>query len=844
MQNQIISVYGKNIKGRSFIHELTPCTLIAGRNRKGKTTIIDAIELSITSRTSSLRGANGKPVAQPREIFDALASRDTMSAGVTYADSSATGISFTKQYGTVSSKRINGGPEMPPELPPIMLDPTEYTNLSEPDRVKYIFARANLAHLTPTKLQNTVTANLKGIKLEENTPASEAVISELVEFVSGRPDAEAQDWVANLIEDAKAKLSAANANVKRMEQTQQGMTQVAGDENPAPADAEARLADARTALEVAQGDLTRLQTELETLKGQAASAGKAKALLLGVEATDIRLRAIATRQGEILAATAVPVDVTPAQDAYAAVQKLVNEQDLKVKAAEKMVSDVEAEIATAKELAAMVVDEALIKADIARLESELEGELKVAKPGDKTVAISMTTERGNAVGELASKNTLSAHVSSAQHAEQMAELKVTQLREEIAAAQKQTCCPTCGHDIADKQKFIIRDLERKLEAAAVALGKSKEATDQNSKAYALAISAYDAAVAIVDQWDKDQTALRVKNQNALDAWNDAVANFNAAQFKGNELSRQIANLNNQLAANVSAHEAWVNLPTLEKKLPVTQKEYDSVTDSYNASTDALDMACNALASVKLKQSLQSDLATESRRLDLEAQTLRASLDYVAVARGASAKLPSLQSKIGDILTSQEPALAQICYDRRWDVDAKSRDVSRLTQQRAEARTRAKAKEESDKVKIEAQVLKEFCRLLADMQAEIVNTAIGPIVDRLNVMFKGVLDMPLCYKDGVIGTESPTGFYSMRSFSGAEKALAMCAISLALAAESPVKIVVLDELGRLDFENKMRLVKVTLELQRAGSISQAILVDTASHDYMKFFGDDIFSTIEL
>ena len=841
MNNQIAAVSGKNIKGRSFAYKLTPVTLIAGRNRRGKTTILDTIELAITSRTSSLRGANGKPVAQPREIFDALCSGSQLTASVTFSDEKISCLQMFQNRGTVSTKRTDGGPEMPP----IMLDPTEYTNLSEPDRVKYIFARANLTHLTPAKLQQTVAANLKSIKLEENTPASEAVITDLVQYVAGRQlDATPQDWVANLIEDAKAKLSAANANVKRMEQTQQGMTQVAGDENPAPADSEARLADARKALEAAQGDLTRLQTELEALKGLAASAGKAKALLAGVEATDIRLKAVEARQGEIRAILAVPVDLTPAQDAYAAAQKAMNEQDLNVKAAEKAVSDLEAEIAAAKELAAKVVDETAIKVDIAKLEAERDALAAVSKPGEKPVAMPMPTERPSAVGELASKNVMAAHADSAQRLEADAKAKVESLQQAIKDAQKQTCCPTCGHDITDKQKEIIRELERKLEAASVALGKAKDTTEHNMQAFILATNSYNAGVAAGEQWDRDQTALRVANQNVLDAWNDLVANYNAAQSKVNELNGQIAALQNQLAGNAKAHEAWVNLPALALKLTAVEKEHELAVEAYNAAAASLDTADGELAAIKLKQSLQNDLATESRRLETERQSLVATLESVAAARVEAAKLPALESKIADIITAEEPVMAKICHECREAVTAAESNVRRLTQQRAEARTRAKAKEESDKVRIEAQVLKEFCRLLAALQAEIVNAAIGPIVDRLNVMFKGVLDMTLCYKDGVIGTESPTGFYSMRSFSGAEKALAMCAISLALAAESPVKIVICDNMNDLDTLNKQAMTSTILKLYAAGTIHQAILVDTSAADYNEFISEEDVGIIYL
>ena len=84
---------------------------------------------------------------------------------------------------------------------------------------------------------------------------------------------------------------------------------------------------------------------------------------------------------------------------------------------------------------------------------------------------------------------------------------------------------------------------------------------------------------------------------------------------------------------------------------------------------------------------------------------------------------------------------------------------------------------------------------------------------------------------------------MRSFSGAEKALAMCAISLALAAESPVKIVVLDEMGRIDSEYKVPFMATVFRLLEAGTINQAILVDTSKRDYTDIKNEN-FSIIEL
>jgi len=51
-----------------------------------------------------------------------------------------------------------------------------------------------------------------------------------------------------------------------------------------------------------------------------------------------------------------------------------------------------------------------------------------------------------------------------------------------------------------------------------------------------------------------------------------------------------------------------------------------------------------------------------------------------------------------------------------------------------------------------------------------------------------------------------------------------AISLALAQQSPIRIVLIDEMGRLDRENKLALVRTAQELIESGHLDQFIGVD--------------------
>jgi hypothetical protein len=110
-----------------------------------------------------------------------------------------------------------------------------------------------------------------------------------------------------------------------------------------------------------------------------------------------------------------------------------------------------------------------------------------------------------------------------------------------------------------------------------------------------------------------------------------------------------------------------------------------------------------------------------------------------------------------------------------------------------------------------------------MQEDMVAGAFGKILSIANTITTGILKTPLEYRDGEIGRfEGPT-WISHRTFSGLEKAISYAGISVALAGECPIKIVMIDEV-LIHPDNQRLLLDRALELTAAGKISQFVLVD--------------------
>ncbi len=257
----LTQIKATHFKGQTFTQPLRAISVIRGPNARGKSSRVEAAVLALAKCLPGiLKNADGKPMKSNRDIFDAMASGNPMSSEVTFDNGNVTGVRFTEKNGTVSVEETGNG-RMP--LPMVLWSADEFLNLSGPARTAFIFSRAKV-DLSIEKLTATICANIKNIKLEENTPETETSIKEIVEAVlqlSTSAEAEAvtpQHYIETLNADIKEKLRIANENSRRMAATVAGLTQIKANA-PVSSDIEARLATARAELDAANAEVARLK---------------------------------------------------------------------------------------------------------------------------------------------------------------------------------------------------------------------------------------------------------------------------------------------------------------------------------------------------------------------------------------------------------------------------------------------------------------------------------------------------------------------------------------------------------------------------------------------------------
>lgn len=151
-------------------------------------------------------------------------------------------------------------------------------------------------------------------------------------------------------------------------------------------------------------------------------------------------------------------------------------------------------------------------------------------------------------------------------------------------------------------------------------------------------------------------------------------------------------------------------------------------------------------------------------------------------------------------------------------------------QKADERRAEQAAEERRKKSEEVKQLTSALEAVRDYQQRIIGEAITPLMAAASMLTRPVMGFDLEYRDGDIGYIRGKNWVGYRTFSGTEELLFLAGLAVAFAQESPLKLVVMDELGRLTSGTKWTLMSAIRDLIDQGVIHQFVGVDVSADAY--------------
>ena len=189
-------------------------------------------------------------------------------------------------------------------------------------------------------------------------------------------------------------------------------------------------------------------------------------------------------------------------------------------------------------------------------------------------------------------------------------------------------------------------------------------------------------------------------------------------------------------------------------------------------------------------------------------------------------------RLGDQDPEGPAAEVRTLYTKTTGIRAQilaAEDTNRAAAQRtADKRRLAQAETQRDDAKKELEAANAVTAALREIRADAVDRAFRPMLADANRFAAAVLVTPLAYsrERNELGTLRDGIWVSHRVFSGTEKAIAYAAIQAALAARAPLRLMIVDELGRLRDKHVRELIKAACAAIVAGSLDQFVGIDIA------------------
>jgi hypothetical protein len=185
---------------------------------------------------------------------------------------------------------------------------------------------------------------------------------------------------------------------------------------------------------------------------------------------------------------------------------------------------------------------------------------------------------------------------------------------------------------------------------------------------------------------------------------------------------------------------------------------------------------------------------------------RANKIHALLHRVSEAKLKA-QRERDDVLAAKRGALAVIQRS--------------FTAQQVDEQRNAQALLETRKAEADLEVTKAAISRCEEIQSQMVSHAFETILKTVNDICHGIADMTTIEYRAELGMWSGASWIKHSAFSETQKGLVYTGLSLALAKDSPLKIVLLDEMGRMDIQTFCMFVVKIISLVEQGIIGQFV-----------------------
>lgn len=204
------------------------------------------------------------------------------------------------------------------------------------------------------------------------------------------------------------------------------------------------------------------------------------------------------------------------------------------------------------------------------------------------------------------------------------------------------------------------------------------------------------------------------------------------------------------------------------------------------------------------------------------RTLRDRLSKIDAAASELATLNAQQ--VGPAPTPSEVAAMEqelnIAKATRTEIDAMLEKIVRAEQDCARI---AQAAKQRETVEATYKAIGKVIDLIAQKKQELVSGSIEAPLAIANKLAAGILRGRLVFEEGEIGMRLGDQLITGIGFSGTEAAIVVMALTAGLAASASHRVLILDEVGRLDPANKITLVHNLRALVEASHIDQWIII---------------------